>query len=74
MRIHKRPGLVAGLLTAVLQAFCSSSQAGTLDLIRAKKHIDVCIWPQYYAITYKNPKNSMLQGLDIEMPARWRKI
>ncbi len=67
MRTHKRPGLMAGLLAAVLQAFCSSSQAGTLDHIRVKKHIDVCIWPHYYAVTYKNPKTGVLQGLDIDM-------
>lgn len=27
----------------------------------------VCIWPEYYAITYRNPKSGKLTGIDIDM-------
>ena len=27
----------------------------------------VCIWPDYFSITYRNPKTLQLSGIDIEM-------
>lgn len=27
----------------------------------------VCIWPDYFAITFRNPRNNELEGLDIDM-------
>ncbi len=38
-----------------------------LDRIRASKVVQVCIWPDYYSITYRNPKTQQLSGVDIDM-------
>jgi len=27
----------------------------------------VCIWPNYYSITYRNPRSGVLEGIDIDM-------
>ena len=35
--------------------------------IRARRDVAVCMWPQYFAISYRNPRNSELEGIDIDM-------
>lgn len=48
----------------------SSAQAATvsrLDRIKTNKSVRVCIWPDYYGITYRNPKTQQLSGIDIDM-------
>ena len=41
--------------------------ASRLDEIVTKGRVRVCIWPDYYGITYRNPKTQQLSGIDIEM-------
>lgn len=38
-----------------------------LSVIRERRELAVCIWPEYFAISYRNPRNSELEGLDIDM-------
>jgi ABC-type amino acid transport substrate-binding protein len=38
-----------------------------LTQIAQRGAVQVCIWPNYYAITWLNPKTNRLQGLDIDM-------
>jgi len=45
-----------------------------LDRIRSQALLRVCIWPDYYGITYRSPRNGQLSGIDIELSAelsRW---
>ncbi len=35
--------------------------------IQATKAVRVCIWPDYYSITYRNPKTQALSGIDIDL-------
>lgn len=35
--------------------------------IRSRGELAVCIWPEYYSISYRNPRNSELEGIDIDM-------
>lgn len=42
-------------------------QAGHLEKILAVKELKVCIWPDYYGISYRNPKTMQLSGIDIDM-------
>jgi cyclohexadienyl dehydratase len=47
---------------------CADAAAtGHLDRILANKVVRVCIWPDYYSITYRNPKTQQLSGIDIDM-------
>ena len=41
--------------------------AGTLDRVRAAGAVRVCIWPEYYGITYRHPRSGELTGVDIDM-------
>lgn len=38
-----------------------------LAAIRARGEVRVCIWPDYFAISYRNPRNGTLEGIDIDM-------
>ncbi|QIK37959.1 amino acid ABC transporter substrate-binding protein [Caldichromatium japonicum] len=57
-------------LTAALAATLASlghAGEGRLDRILAAKQLRVCIWPDYYGISYRNPKTQTLSGIDIDM-------
>lgn len=38
-----------------------------LARIQADKAVRVCIWPDYYSITYRNPRTQSLSGIDIDL-------
>lgn len=38
-----------------------------LDRVQRTGLLRVCMWPDYYAISYRNPYSGELQGLDIDM-------
>ncbi len=43
------------------------AKASHLERIQATRQLRVCIWPDYYSITYRNPKTNQLSGVDIDM-------
>jgi cyclohexadienyl dehydratase len=51
-----------------------AAQAGpVLDRIQAQGAVKVCIWPDYYGITFRNPRTQQLTGIDIELSAELAK-
>ncbi len=44
-----------------------ATPAGRLPAIRARGELTVCIWPEYFAISYRNARNGEMEGLDIDM-------
>jgi cyclohexadienyl dehydratase len=58
--------LALGLSAAV----ATPAQAGpVLDRVQATKTLRVCIWPDYYGVTLRNPRNGQLVGIDIDLSA-----
>ena len=59
--------LAAGLaLTLMLSA--PPAQSGTVtERLRSQKTLKVCIWPDYYGITWRNPRTQTLTGVDIDL-------
>ncbi|MDX2480595.1 MAG: ABC transporter substrate-binding protein [Desulfuromusa sp.] len=59
------------LLTLVwnsaLAAETSEPPADRLAQIQQSQTLRVCIWPDYYGITYRNPKTEKLSGIDIDV-------
>lgn len=58
------------LLTAACLPWASHAQdksVSHLAQIQATKAVRVCIWPDYYSITYRNPKTQTLSGIDIDL-------
>lgn len=50
-----------------LAAEASGTPANRLDRIKQANVVRICIWPDYYSITYRNPKTRELSGIDIDM-------
>ena len=64
---HLLPMLAAGL---VLVAAAQAARGGpVLERIQAAGTLKVCIWPDYYGITWRNPRTQQLTGIDIELSA-----
>jgi ABC-type amino acid transport substrate-binding protein len=40
---------------------------GRLERIRAAGQVRVCIWPDYFSITFRNPKSGELSGIDVTL-------
>ncbi|MBB3896936.1 substrate-binding periplasmic protein [Roseococcus suduntuyensis] len=59
---------LAWLLLVLVAALPTAAQpADRLAEIRARGALDVCIWPEYFAISWRNPRTGALEGLDIDM-------
>ena len=66
------PALSTMAVCALLVALVATpaAQAGPVfDRIQARGSVKVCIWPDYYGITWRNPRNQQLTGIDIELSA-----
>lgn len=61
------PVIVAGVATLVSAAPAPVQAADRLAAIKQAGIVRVCIWPDYYSITYRDKNNGQLIGLDIEM-------
>lgn len=45
----------------------TAQAADRLTEIRVRNELKVCIWPDYFTITYRNPRTGQLEGIDIDM-------
>ena len=63
------PWLLYAALTGATLPLASAQQNGpsVLERIKATQTVRVCIWPDYYGITFRNPKTRQLTGIDIDM-------
>ncbi|MBD1401291.1 transporter substrate-binding domain-containing protein [Pelovirga terrestris] len=50
-----------------LPAAATDTPANRLDRVKQANVVRICIWPDYYSITYRNPKTLELSGIDIDM-------
>ncbi len=57
--------VVAGVFS--LQSVAQDAGVSRLERVQAAKVVRVCIWPDYYGITYRNPKTQELTGIDIDL-------
>jgi len=76
MKIRNHAGLgrlLAFVLAIAAAVTLAAAPAGAqqreshLDRIVKSQKLRVCIWPEYYAISYKNPKTGQLEGIDIDI-------
>ena len=44
-----------------------ATEPSRLERIASAKELRVCIWPDYYGISYRNPKTQQLEGIDIDL-------
>lgn len=60
------PLLVA---TAIAPLATPASAAGVSERVQARGELRVCIWPQYYGISLRDPRTGVLRGLDVDLAA-----
>ncbi len=56
--------LLAGI---ALMWTAAAAHADVLDEVGARSALIVCIWPEYYGITWRNPRDLTLSGIDIDL-------
>ena len=55
-------------------ALVQTAAAGPVaDRVKASGQVRVCIWPDYYGITLRNPRDGQLRGIDVELSAEFAK-
>ncbi len=57
------------LLLAAAAGLAGNANAGDgrLEKVKSQKQLQICIWPSYYGITFRNPRDSQLRGIDIDL-------
>lgn len=64
---------VLALAAALLLPCAPALATGRLDKVKAAGQLRVCIWPDYYGITFRNPKSGELSGIDITLATQFAK-
>lgn len=59
-------GLALAMLGVWGTAWAQAAPGQRLERIAAAGVLRVCIWPDYYGITYRNPRSQQLVGIDID--------
>lgn len=61
------PRLTLLALSLLAIPLAASGEESVLDRIAATQTVRVCIWPDYFGISYRDPKTQQLSGIDIDM-------
>ncbi|KFL34643.1 MULTISPECIES: ABC transporter substrate-binding protein [unclassified Sulfurospirillum] len=61
--------LILTLITTLSVSLC----ADVLSTILETRKIRVCIWPEYYSISYVNPRTQELMGIDVDLAKEFAK-
>lgn len=64
-----RPAALVSLSMMLLSLALPASGGAVSDRIKAAGMVRVCIWPEYYGITFRNPRSQQLEGMDIALSA-----
>ena len=59
------------ILIAVATLTTTAVAGPVLDRTRAAGRVRVCIWSDYYGVTYRNPRTLALTGIDIDLSAEF---
>lgn len=61
------------LISSVFSPIPAEAQSLREQKITASGTLRVCIWPDYFSITYKNKKSGKLEGIDIDLSREFAK-
>lgn len=68
---HARAALAWLLACWVLTTPFGAAAGEVLARVKASASLRVCIWPDYYGITLRNPRNQQWVGMDIDLSAEF---
>ncbi|MBB4843099.1 ABC-type amino acid transport substrate-binding protein [Paucibacter oligotrophus] len=77
IRVAGRKALGLGMVFLSLSAAAgttgaaSAATASVLERVQRSGILRVCIWPDYYGVTFRNPRSDQLGGIDIELSAEF---
>jgi len=57
------------LMALAISTPCVANAGAVSDRVKASGTIRVCIWPDYYGITFRSPRTEKLTGIDIDLSA-----
>lgn len=61
------PYVLIATLAVWLAGLPLATWAGRLEKVLAAGEVRVCVWPDYYGISFRNPKTQQLTGIDVDM-------
>lgn len=69
----KTTSLIKTSLAAIgLTLGAAGAQAGpVLDRVKAAQSVRVCIWPDYYGVTFRSPRTQQLAGIDVDLSSEF---
>jgi ABC-type amino acid transport substrate-binding protein len=62
--------MIAAIMAVIMPLWERPARAQPADLlaaVRARGELRVCMWPDYFAISFRNPRNGELEGIDIDL-------
>lgn len=62
---RRRVALILALIAAPMPGWAGA----VMDRVSATASVRVCIWPDYYGVTFRSPRNQQLSGIDIDLSA-----
>jgi ABC-type amino acid transport substrate-binding protein len=65
--------LASALVLAGLGAGTGAIAGPVADRVKSSGTVRVCIWPDYYGITFRSPRTNELSGIDIDLSAEFAK-
>ncbi len=70
--LARRVFSMVGAIIAALGCFSEApaqpaGQAPRLEAMRARGEVRVCMWPDYFAISFRNPRTNELEGIDVDL-------
>lgn len=66
------PSATVCLATLGLALGAATAHAGpVLDRVRAAQSVRVCVWPDYYGVSFRNPRTQQLAGIDVDLSAEF---
>ncbi len=66
------PLIRTSLASIGLALGAAAAHAGpVLERVKAAQTVRVCIWPDYYGVTFRNPRTQQLAGIDVDLSAEF---
>ncbi len=59
--------MLAVFVALLLPPLLARAQGDRLSTVLAANEVRICIWPDYYGISFRNPKTQKLSGIDIDV-------
>lgn len=68
-QIKKCTSTMFQILGGLMVCFGLASAEPVLERVKASGELKVCIWPDYYGISFRSPRTGVMQGIDIDLSA-----